>query len=85
MQDGIDLINALATHPETARRLASKVLELLHQRDLSAGSGIRGQHRRRLSAKRNGDQAGRAARLDLVVVQQPVDAIRALFMAKPNT
>src|SRR5207253_10020710 len=24
MQDGIDLINALATHPETARRLARK-------------------------------------------------------------
>ena len=45
MQDGIDLITALAMHPETARRLAAEVLELLRQRDHAARSGVHARAR----------------------------------------
>ena len=41
MQDGIDLITALAIHPETAPSAGAQVLELLHQRDPRTRSGVR--------------------------------------------
>ena len=59
----------------------SEVLELLRQRDPSAGSGLRREHGRRLPAERHRDQAGRAVHPHVAVVQQPVDALRALFVA----
>ncbi len=39
MQDGLDLITALSTHPETARRLVDEAVRVLRQRDGRARSG----------------------------------------------
>ena len=81
MQDGVDLITALAIHPETARRLARKFWNFFISEIHHAGSGLRREHGRRLPAEPHRDQAGRAAHPHLVLVQQSVDALRALFVA----
>ena len=81
MQDGIDLITALALHPETARRLAAKFWNFfvseIHAPDpsfLASMATVYLQSRHR-------DRPGRARRPDLAVVQQSVDALRALLVA----
>ena len=51
-QDGLDLITALALHPETVRRLARKFWQFLHQRSSPAGSRLHSAHGRRLPAER---------------------------------
>ena len=45
MQDGLDLINALAVHPETARRLARKLWTWFVERDGGARRRLRRRHR----------------------------------------
>ena len=68
MQDGIDLITALAIASGDGAPAGAQVLELLHQRDPSARSGIRRQRGRRLPAERHRDQAGRPLHPQLAVV-----------------
>ena len=75
MQDGIDLITALAMHPETAPSAGAQVLELLHQRDprtpdpafVESVAAVYLQSRHR-------DQAGRPLHPHLALVHQSGDA-----------
>ena len=81
MQDGIDLITALAIHPETARRLARKFWHFFVSEIHPPDPSLRREHGRRLPAEPHRDQAGRAVHPHLIVVQRSVDALRALFLA----
>ena len=81
MQDGIDLITALAVHPETARRLARKFwnffISEVHAPDpafVTSTANVYLQNGTR-------DPAGRAYRPDLALVHRSRDAPRALFVA----
>ncbi len=60
MQDGVDLLSALARHPATGRRLAQKTVVVFHQRDSSAGGGVRQPHREGVYGQRLPYVAGRA-------------------------
>ena len=81
MQDGIDLITALAMHPETARRLARKFWNFfvseIHAPDPAFVESTAAVY------LQSGTEIRPVVRyiLTLAVVHQSVDALRALFMA----
>ena len=68
MQDGIDLINALAMHPETARRLATKLYTFFVSETVAPDPALHRRPRERVPAERHGDQAGAAAAVQLAAV-----------------
>ena len=71
MQDGLDLINALAGNPNTARYLATKLYRFFVSEVRRSGSGLRRPHRGRLSAEPLRHESGDARRADVAAVLEP--------------
>ena len=61
MQDGIDLINAVARHPATGPRLATQAVSLLRQRDRRPGPAADRRHGPAVLLQQLRDQADGAA------------------------
>ena len=81
MQDGLDLINAVATHPETARRLATKLYAFFVSETIAPDPAFIDDLATGLPAERHGDQAGAAAAVQVVAVSEPVGLLHALLVA----
>ena len=70
MQDGVDLITALAMHPETARRLARKFWNFFISEIYAPDPSFVESRGAGLSAERDRDQAGRALHPHVALVQR---------------
>jgi hypothetical protein len=80
MQDGLDLINALATHPETARRLATKLYTFFVSETIAPDTALIDDSR--TSICRAGPSSGRyCSGSSLAAVSEPVGVLHALLVA----
>ncbi len=82
MQDGLDLINALALHPETAKRLAGRTVDVVRRRGRRAGSTISSQRSRTSICRADTDiKATVRAVLDVAAVHGRRALLHAVFVA----
>ena len=81
MQDGIDFITALATHPDTARRLARKLWDFFVSEVVRARRIDAERRRERLPADRHADRVARALHAAVASVPEPGQLAHALQLA----
>ena len=83
MQDGIDLIDAVARHPETGPRLARKLYGFFVSEVDPPDEGLISELCRHLLRQRLRDEAGRRAAAAVAgSSRDPVESVRALFLAR---
>ena len=82
MQDGIDFINAVARHPDTGPRLARKLYAYFVNEVDPPDEGLIDALARDLLHEELRDRADGADAAALAAVQEPVELLQAIFLAR---